>query len=383
MPRLRTSAAVALIACATPALASDLYWTEFAQPPATGGISRTDVEALVRQPVIPSGLPSPYRIAIDPIGQKMYWTSTQGGGLRRANLDGTDLQTIVPGGGAPFLGVTIDVVGRQVLWSQGSQLRRANLDGTGIQTYAGLGASFIQDVALDPVNGKVYFSDATLSSPGRLRRMNIAGTGLETVVANVANGPVGLAIDSAHESIYFGTFAIGAPTGGVQRANLNGTNVQTIVSGIDVDSMALDPAGERLYWTTVNDTATQGAIWRSGLDGGDAQALPFTGFVPGGVTVIPEPTALFLVVLGAIGLRRRCPGSRRRCLVVAPAGRTNQATVSRFTPSSARDAAKRRAACYSPRARRATSAADSSGPNVIERFSSASHTLYPAGKSPS
>src|SRR4029450_14108238 len=92
---------------------SQIYWTEFVHSPATGGITRADIWTIVREPIVPDGLISPYRIAIDPVEQKMYWTSTQGGGLQRANLDGTDLQTIVPASGTPFLGLAIDTVGRK------------------------------------------------------------------------------------------------------------------------------------------------------------------------------------------------------------------------------------------------------------------------------
>jgi len=74
--------------------------------------------------------------------------------------------------------------------------------------------------------------------------------------------------------------------GVIYRANLDGTNVEPLVSGLDVPvDLALDVAGGQMYWTSPE----QGIIYRAALDGSNVETL---------VTGLEEPGGLALDVTG-------------------------------------------------------------------------------------
>ena len=78
--------------------------------------------------------------------------------------------------------------------------------------------------------------------------------------------------------------------GVIYRANLDGTNVEPLVSGLDVPvDLALDVAGGQMYWTSPGQDIGQGIIYRAALDGSNIETL---------VTGLEEPGGLALDVAG-------------------------------------------------------------------------------------
>ena len=74
--------------------------------------------------------------------------------------------------------------------------------------------------------------------------------------------------------------------GVIYRADLDGSNVEPLVSGLDVPlDLALDVAGGQMYWTALE----QGIIYRAALDGSNIEPL---------VTGLEEPGGLALDVAG-------------------------------------------------------------------------------------
>ncbi len=278
---------------ATAARAATLYWTEFA-PDATGGIFRVDLDTLEVEPVIPTGLTSPYRIAVDRDGGKMYWTSTYAGTIQRANLDGSDLETIVYAG-YTTLGIAVDGAGGKVYWSAGSNVHWSNLDGSGAELLFNAGApGMVQDLTLDPAAGKIYASNWS-GAPGpigKIQRANLDGSGLEDVVTAIRNGPVGLGVDHAGGKIYWAKFNFDEEPARIQRANLDGSDVELVVIDVDADSLALDLQSGKVCWTEPDFDTGTGTIHRANLDGSDVELLPIEGIFPAGIAILSdaEPT---------------------------------------------------------------------------------------------
>ena len=278
--------------------ASDLYWTE----QDTGRIMRADLGTLAVEAVIPGGLVNPYRIALDPLGRKMYWTNVNGRQIQRANLDGSGIETIVQFTGSTW-GIAVDGLGGKVYWSSAVPVWRANLDGSQAEQVF-LGGAPVQDLALDPAAGKVYASSysANRNAFGRLQRANLDGSELENVGDRIHNGPVGLGVDHPAGKVYWARFW---PEGGLQRANLDGSQVEDLLTDISADSLALDFPGGKVYWSELDLPSFTGSLWRANLDGSEAERLPFGGTRPGGIAIIPEPGTLLLLIGGSIVLTRR------------------------------------------------------------------------------
>ena len=109
------------------------------------------------------------------------------------------------------------------------------------------------------------------NSPGVIRRANLNGTNIETLVHGV-HSPEGIALDVAGGKMYWTEDYVFNPDV-IRCANLNGANIKTLVSGLDhPNSIALDVAGGKIYWTE-NTSNRQGAIKRANLNGTNIETL--------------------------------------------------------------------------------------------------------------
>jgi sugar lactone lactonase YvrE len=102
---------------------------------------------------------------------------------------------------------------------------------------------------------KMYWTDATAN---KTQRANLDGSVVEDLVSSSA--PAGIAIDIAGGKMYWASMSIGK----IYRANLDGSGSQTLVGGLTtVYDISLDIAAGKMYWT---DFGTD-KIQRANLDG--------------------------------------------------------------------------------------------------------------------
>jgi hypothetical protein len=142
----------------------------------------------------------------------------------------------------------------------GSGLYRCALDGSGTQKiYSTNNRGDILAVTLDMQNRKVYWTEFYSAD---LKRSNFDGSQVE-VIADFAGFDVAIGAGKVYWSV----------ADKIMKSNLNGTNQQTVFSGIKYPcSLAVDPINNELYWTqTIERSYT--TIWRSGLDGSNPQTL--------------------------------------------------------------------------------------------------------------
>ena len=77
-------------------------------------------------------------------------------------------------------------------------------------------------LAVDTVNKKLYIANGS----GKIQRFNFDGTGFDSNLITGLDAPRGIAVDAAGGKIYW------TARGKIQRANLNGSNVQNVVTGL-------------------------------------------------------------------------------------------------------------------------------------------------------
>jgi hypothetical protein len=107
------------------------------------------------------------------------------------------------------------------------------------------------DIALDERNGKVYwFGVLSPFEGGVIQRANFDGTGLETLIDNSDGinpdySPVNLELDVARGKLYWSSVE-----GGIWRANLDGTNMEVAIPNVGFGGFALivDPVPEPAPW---------------------------------------------------------------------------------------------------------------------------------------
>jgi MYXO-CTERM domain-containing protein len=215
--------------------------------------------------------------------------------LERVNPDGTGRETVVPDVGPAPLNNSLALYGDRLYWRDYQNETRAAttsgvllgptpapdphvaaalydrvLDAAGVYTYFGHTYSFFGDVpdaimrtrdggenetfvptrqfsppasvALDEAAGKIYWAGAWNNQPsGLVQRADLAdGSHVESLVEGFTldDYHVDLALDPGGGKLYLGNNGLGK----IQRANLDGTGLEDIVTGTYVFAIAVDPA---------------------------------------------------------------------------------------------------------------------------------------------
>jgi sugar lactone lactonase YvrE len=111
---------------------------------------------------------------------------------------------------------------------------------------------------------KIYWADM---GTAKIQRADLDGTNVEDLVSSGLSSPAGIALDASAGKMYW----TDAVTDKIQRANLDGSGVEDLVSsGLEMAyGIALDVPAGKMYWTDWG----LGTIRRADLDGSDTEVL--------------------------------------------------------------------------------------------------------------
>ena len=259
-----------------------IYWTDYG----TDTIQRVNLDGSNVQDLITSGLEAPWGIALDVAGGKMYWTDPITDKIQRANLDGSNVQDLVTQGLSAPVGIALDVAGGKMYWTvlDLDKIQCANLDGSNVQDLITSELEAPWGIALDVAGGKMYWTVLDLD---KIQCANLDGSNVQDLITSGLEAPWGIALDVVGGKMYWTDLVLG-----IQCANLDGSNVQDLVTqGLNSPfGIALDIAGGKMYWTHTDwnpDTQefTNGKIQRANLDGSNVEDL-ITGLnVPDGIAL--------------------------------------------------------------------------------------------------
>ncbi len=242
-----------------------VYWTT-----KSDGIQCANPDGSGVETVVPAGEGIPLGLAIDSSNGHIYWGTVEPGTINRANLDGSNVTILFTSTDRGFADIALDVAGGNIYWSalsyddDESRIQRANLDGSGQPV--DLVGTAPSDFALDIVGGKIYMAERGLDfDTGFVGRINLDGSGWEELVGSFdGSGPSGIALDIPAGKMYWAKFSA------IWRANLDGSAKEELVSRLRIAyDIALDIGGGRMYWTDwVNDV-----IRSANMDGSDVKTL--------------------------------------------------------------------------------------------------------------
>ena len=200
--------------------AGKVYWTEKTGE-SSGTINSADLDGsdVTELKVIQS---VPVGIAVDAENSKLYWTNSRGR-IQRANLDSSGrVENVLQNLESPM---DIALAGGNVYWTQGNgTLRFANLSSRVQIRDISTGADVPRSLAI--ANGKVYWTEMTGESSGTINNANLNGSDVTELKA-IRSVPIGIAVDKARSKLLWTN-----SRGRVQRANLDGSNVENIVDGL-------------------------------------------------------------------------------------------------------------------------------------------------------
>ena len=205
--------------------------------------------------LIDSGAITPWGIAVDVEGNRLYWTNVTEGTIKSAALDGSDVQTLMENLDLPR-GIALDAATNTLFWAEGGVaspgIKSVNLDENPLSTTDVTTSGVVSPyhIALDTAGEFVYWAD-NASSVKEIKRVKYNGTGSETIVSNTNVKQVaGIALDAANNTLFWGDFEDDIIYSA--DADAEDQNIQT-VSTITGDStpwaIAVDEQSENLYWT--------------------------------------------------------------------------------------------------------------------------------------
>ena len=214
-------------------------------------------------------------------GDRMYWGDIGTHKIQSSKLDGTDVVDLITDLDSPS-SIALDPAGGKIYWAEEGtfpkKIQRANLDGSGVEDLILLGQTDPRSVRLDPSGGKLYWSNDTV---GSVQRANLDGTDVATIITGLTS-PTGTALDLKHSKVYWINFPAGMRK--IQRANLDGSSVEDVITGSFVPfNLAVDEVNDQIYWTELVSKKIQ----RANLDGSSVQDV-ITGLN------LPESVALDL-----------------------------------------------------------------------------------------
>ncbi|XP_077531619.1 vitellogenin receptor Yl-like [Haemaphysalis longicornis] len=146
------------------------------------------------------------------------------------------------------VGVEFDSDQRRVFWTdvstQKSSIHSCLLDGTGFKTLFTSEHTLLEDLSLDWVTSNLYVTD---SFGKRILVCTLDGLSCSAIVKDKVDAPRAIVVHPENRTMYWTDWG-SAPA--VLRSNMDGTNVQAIVS-TDLgwpNGLSLDSPANRLYW---------------------------------------------------------------------------------------------------------------------------------------
>ena len=149
---------------------------------------------------------------------RLFFLDLAGGRVLSANPDGSDLKTIVEEGRKLPDGLVVDSAARHMYWTNMGNLKsndgsilRSDLDGKNMTTIVPPGGTFTpKQLQLEKKSGKLYWCDR---EGMRVMRANLDGSNIETLVDTSEGDPrpgpdarkwcVGIAVDAAGGKFYW------------------------------------------------------------------------------------------------------------------------------------------------------------------------------------
>ncbi len=240
---------------------------------------------------------NPYGIALDIARGKMYWTNRGSHNILRANLDGSQIEVVVTIGGtvAPF-GITLDLTQDKLYWTEAhpvNRVRRANLDGSGIELVRSSGSLRMSSaISIDFNTNKLYWAEfldgISPMNPGQseLRRANLDGSEIELTQIYSEAFVRGLDFNEAEGRMALGVSFYNASS--FIRTRLTTGGDLRVIKNSEPHYIALDSLRGKMYWTNF----LRGDIQRANLDGSQCETIvPDTASLPFGAGIAVDAVA--------------------------------------------------------------------------------------------
>jgi hypothetical protein len=223
------------------------------------------------------------------------------GSLMSVNCDGTDQRTVITAAGvSDFRGVAYHALSGRIYYldnGTAKQIYSILPDGTGHQEILPLIAAFNADLEVD--TNMLYWSE---TASGTIQRANLNGSGIETAVSpgtGTFTAPYFMFLDPEGGYIYWGVTSESSTPSNFRRATFTGDIDPdfSITSPTRSRDIAIDSTTQTAYWC---DRQT-GAIYRRALAGGANETVIGNMNAPHGIALDVEAQKIYWADTGARG----------------------------------------------------------------------------------
>ncbi|MBN4058836.1 hypothetical protein JYU10_00035 [bacterium AH-315-J04] len=191
--------------------------------------------------------------------------------ISRTNLDGTNLVDFVIA--EDIGGMALDLPNGKIYWSVNDfsgnafSIMRANFDGSTVETFYSLSVE-VGALAIDQTRGYLYWVESNIF----VKRLLITDTSNVQIRTGSNNKIYGIAIDTQTQDIYFAERNGLGFEGRIRRWLNNGINTTETIAlgGIAPRQIAIDQFAGIIYWS-VSDLFSNGSINRANLDGSNIE----------------------------------------------------------------------------------------------------------------
>ena len=157
----------------------------------------------------------------------MYWTDTERNGFHRL-IGGAKIVENLAVNHQHIADLAVDVAGGKLYWIEQTgdatgKIQRANLDGSNVELLKSL-TSVPRDLAIDTIKGRLYLTN----SWGKVQRLNFNSSNFQPNLITGLDSPDGIAVDMTGGKLYW------TESGGITCADLNGENIQKVVTDLGV-----------------------------------------------------------------------------------------------------------------------------------------------------
>ena len=264
--------------------AGKLYWVDAGEDK----IQRSDLDGSNVEDLISTGSGLPYRLALDVAAGKMYWTDQGTNKIQRADLDGSNIEDLITTGLMRPSGLVLDTP-RASLSPDPSTVAFGN-DGTWhsftVQASEPI-VVVVNPVGSTPLVESNDIADASNECRAEAEESTARGNGEAIYLAGCGPGKGIVELRRASNQAVLQSYTLSIekiPTPGIgaekmywtnrgedkiQRSDLDGSNVEDIVTTGSPRGLALDMVEGKIYWT---DQGTR-KIRRAELDGTEVEDL--------------------------------------------------------------------------------------------------------------
>ena len=193
----------------------------------------------------------------------LFFTDAKNGGLSRGRLADTRLRTIVESGSGFVRGLAVDGASRSLFVTRSERIERVDLTSEDPPEviYEPKTSPGFARIDVDRTAGKIYWYE---SSPRRVQRANLDGSDVELLFSGVflSRGPL---VDPVGGRLYY--------TSGdaIRSRALDGTDSRLEGTVFDLIDVAIDPNSRRLYYTF--DVFSSAGVGYLDLDDGTSRSI--------------------------------------------------------------------------------------------------------------